>query len=91
MDSKRKAGDALQLLCQEFGVLECLTFDSFREKCGQGTQFMKQIQQHNINYHITEPDLHNQNLVESVIRELCQKWYRIMIQNSVPDKLCNYG
>ena len=59
MDSKRKAGDALGLFCQEFGVPEQLTFDSSKEQCGKGTQFMKQIRRHDINYHILEPDLHN--------------------------------
>ena len=38
-----------------------------------------------------EADLHNQNLVEGVICELCWKWYRIMIQNRVPEKLWDYG
>ena len=28
---------------------------------------MKQVQQHNIDYHMNETDLHNQNSVEGVI------------------------
>ena len=32
MDSKRKAGDALKLFCQEFGVPEKLTFDGSKEQ-----------------------------------------------------------
>ena len=91
MDSKRKAGDALRLFCQEFGVPERLTFDGSKEQCGKGTQFMKQIRRHDIDYHISEPDLHNQNPVEGVIRELRRKWYRIMIRNRVPEKLWDYG
>ena len=31
MDSKKKAGDALRLFCQEFGVPERLTFDGSKE------------------------------------------------------------
>ena len=69
---------------------EQLTFDGFKEKCGKRTQFMKQFRQHNIDYHITEPDLHNQNLAEGVICELCWKWYRIIIQNCIPEKLWDY-
>ena len=59
MDSKTKAGDALRLFCQEFGVPERLTFDGSKEQSMPGTQFMKQVRTHNIDYHISEPDLHN--------------------------------
>jgi hypothetical protein len=91
MNSKKKAGDALQLFCQEFGVPERLTFDGSKEQKEPGTEFMKQIRCHNIDYHISEPDLHNQNPVEGVIRELRRKWYRIMIKNQVPQQLWDYG
>jgi len=91
MDSKGKAGDALRLFCQEFGVPERLTFDGSREQTGKGTQFMKQIRRHDIDYHVTEPDQHNQNPVEGVIRELRRKWYRIMIRKRVPKELWDYG
>ena len=52
---------------------------------------MKQIRRHNIDFHISEPDMHNQNPVEGVIRELRRKWYRIMIQQRVPEQLWDYG
>ena len=91
MDSKSKAGDALRLFCQEFGVPEKLTFDGSREQTGKGTQFMKQVRRHDIDYHISEPDMHNQNPVEGVIRELRRKWYRIMIRKRVPKELWDYG
>ena len=91
MDSKRKAGEALRLFCQEFGVPEKLTFDGSKEQTGKGTQFMKQIRRHDIDYHVSEPDLHNQNPVEGVIRELRRKWYRIMIRKRVPKQLWDYG
>ena len=91
MDSKGKAGDALRLFCQEFGVPASLTFDGSQEQNGKNTQFMKQIRTHDINYHVSEPDQHNQNPVEGVIRELRRKWYRIMIRNRVPKELWDYG
>ena len=91
MDSKRKAGDALRLFCQEFGVPERLTFDGSKEQCEKGTKFMKQIRRHDINYHISEPDMHNQNPVEGPIRELRRKWYRLMIRNRVPENFWDYG
>ena len=70
MDSKKKTRDALRLFCQEFGVPEKLQFDGSKEQTAKGTTFMKQIRRHDIDYHISEADLHNQNPVEGVIREL---------------------
>ena len=91
MDSKKKAGNALRLFCQEFGVPERLTFDGSKEQSMPGTEFMKQVRQHDINHHISEPDLHNQNPVEGCIRELRRKWYRIMIKKRIPQQLWDYG
>ena len=91
MDSKSKAGDALRLFCQEFGVPERLTFDGSKEQTGKGTTFMKQVRRHDIDYHISEADLHNQNPVEGCIRELRRKWYRTMVQNRVPQDFWDYG
>ena len=64
MDKKSKAGDALRLFCQEIGVPERLTFDGSKEQTMKGTEFMKQVRTHNIDYHIAEADMHNQNQVE---------------------------
>ena len=91
MDKKSKAGDALRLFCQEFGVPEKLTFDGSKEQTGKNTSFMKQIKTHNIDYHVCEADLHNQNPVEGTIRELRRKWYRTMIRNRVPQQFWDYG
>ena len=91
MDSKRKAGDALRLFCSEFGVPEKLIFDGSKEQNGKDTEFMRQIRTHDIKYHVSEADLHNQNPVEGVIRELRRKWYRIMIRKRVPEAFWDYG
>jgi hypothetical protein len=91
MDSKRKADDALQTFCKEFGVPKKLTFDGLKEQCKPGTWFMKQIHTHDITYHISEADLHNQNPAEGVIGKIRQKWYRLMVWQRVPKQLWNYG
>ena len=91
MDSKRKAGDALRTFCKEFGVPEKLTFDGSKEQCQPGTRFMKQIRTHDISYHISEADLHNQNPAEGVIGEIRRKWYRLMVRKRVPKQLWDYG
>ena len=91
MNSKSKAGDALKLFCQEFGVPEKLTFDGSKEQGEKGTTFMKEVRKQGIDYHISEPSLHNQNPVEAVIGEIRRKWYRTMVRKRVPRQLWDYG
>ena len=91
MYSKSKAVDALKLFCQEFGVPEKLTFDGSKKQVCKGKTFMKEVHRQGIYYHISEPDLHNQNPVENLIREVRQKWYRTMVTKRVPRKLWDYG
>jgi hypothetical protein len=91
MDTKKKAGDALKEFCKEFGVPEKLTFDGSKEQKSKGTTFMKEIKKNDIDYHIIEPERHNQNPAEGVIRELRRKWFRIMVKKRVPRRFWDYG
>ena len=91
IDKKSKAGDALKLFCQEFGVPESLTFDGSKEQNGKNTQFMHQIKSHKIDHHVSEPDIKNQVLVEPVIGELRRRWFRTMIRKRVPPSLWDFG
>ena len=91
MDSKSKAGDVLRVFYMEFGVPYNLTFDGSKEQTSKNTEFMKQVRKHNIKYHISEPDMHNQNPAEGVIREIRKKWYRTMVRKRVPRRLWDYG
>ena len=91
MDSKSKCGNVLKLFCQKFGVPETLTFDSSKKKTKKNIMFIKQIRINDIKYHIYEPDLHKNNPVEGVIRELRRKWFIIMIRKRIPRKLWGYG
>ena len=59
MDSKKKAGNALRLFCQEFGVPEKLTFDGSKEQTSKNTTFMKQIRRHDIDSQLTTMYLNN--------------------------------
>ena len=70
MDTKRKAGDALRTFCQEFGVPDKLTFDGSKEQGHRMPKFIKQIRKSNIDFHVIEPDHHNQNPCEGVIRDV---------------------
>ena len=40
-----------------------------------------------IDYHIGESDLHKQNQIESVIREVRRKWYLAMVKKRVTRQL----
>ena len=91
MDTKCKAGDALRTFCQEFGVPDKLTFDGSKEQGHRKTKLMKQTRKSNIGFHVIEPDRHNQNPCEGVIREVRCKWIRTMIPKRVPRRLWDYG
>ena len=52
---------------------------------------MKEIGKHNINYHVSEVDRHNENPVEGIIREIRRKWFRTMVRRRVPRSLWDYG
>ena len=91
MDYKSKAGYALKLFCKQLGVTEKLTFDGYKEQACKLATFMKQVHRQGIDYHISEPDLHNQNTVEGFIRELRRKWYHTMVKERVPRQIWDYG
>ena len=52
MDSKKKAGDALYLFCQEFGVPEKWTFDGSKEQGSKDTTFMIEVRKNGIDFTI---------------------------------------
>ena len=52
---------------------------------------MHQIRKNDIDYHVIEPERHNENPAEGVIREVRRKWYRAMIRKRVPKKFWDYG
>ena len=70
MNKKGKSSDVLEEFCRYFGVPEHLTFDRSREQTFKGTAFMKTARRYNIDYQISEPNLHNQNPAGVVIHEL---------------------
>ena len=91
MDRNSKAGESLRTFVNEHGVHADLTSDSSKEQTNKRNKFIKQVQKNDINHHVIEPDRHNQNPVEGVIRELRQKWFRVMVRKQVPRRLLDYG
>ena len=55
-----------------------------------GTDFIKQIKKHSIKCHTIEPDFHNQNAAEGVIRDVRRKRYRLKVFTNIPNRLWGY-
>jgi hypothetical protein len=91
MDSKAKAGDALRVFCQEYGVPERLVHDGAKEMTGKKTEFQSQVSKHDIITRCSEPNLHNQSPAEGVVREVRRKWFRVMFRKRVPKIFWDYG
>ena len=81
----------MKLFISQYGAPEFLTFDGAAEQCKRGTLFMKQVSIQNIKHYISERNYPNQNGAEGVIREIRQRWYRIMINKHIPQRLWDYG
>ena len=75
MDTKKKVGEALRVFCQEFGVPERLTMDGAPHQVGQNSAFMKELRKQGIDFQVIEPEPHNQNPEEGIIREIQRKWF----------------
>ena len=73
MDTKKKVGEALRVFCQEFGVPERLTMDGAPDQVGQNSSFMKEVQKQGIDFQVIEPERHNQNPAEGIVREIRSK------------------
>jgi hypothetical protein len=91
MDSKSKAGDALHTFCREYGATKKLRFDGSKEQTGKNREFQRQIWKHNIQQHVSEPNMHNQSPAEGVVREVRRKRYRVMFRKNVPKIFWDYG
>jgi hypothetical protein len=73
MDSKSKAGDALNTFFREFGAPEKLQIDGSKEQTGKNIEFQRHIRKHSIQQHESEPNMHNQSPAERVVREVRKK------------------
>ena len=60
--------------CKEFSIPENPKFDCFKEQDCKGATFMKEVHRQGINYITSEPEIHNQNPFEGIIREVRRKW-----------------
>ena len=77
--------------CQEFGVPERLTMDGAKEQIGSNSEFMHQIWKNIIDFHVIEPEWHNQNPAEGVIREAGEALRVFCQELGVPERLTMDG
>ena len=59
MESKAMAGEALQQLGLEYGIIENLTVAGSKEQTAKGSLFMQRMKKNDVKFHITEPYRHN--------------------------------
>ena len=58
---------------------------------GEGTEFMKSIKKHSINWNVTEPYSHCQNWAEYGIKNFKLKWKSTMQRKGLSPRLWDYG
>ena len=56
MESKALAGDALKEFITDYGVPDKIIMDGAGQQTGKRSTFMEQVQNHHIDYHVTEPE-----------------------------------
>ena len=83
-------GDSLLDFIHDFGVPEHLTSDGASSQGGKNTKSMKGVRFHSIKHKTSGPRRFNENPVESAIREIKRRWYRMMDKKCIPMRLWDY-
>ena len=91
MEKNSLSGQVLRKLIADFGVTDRLFCDGSKDHTAKGTDFIKEVQKNGIDLHVTKPGRHNQSKVEGVIREMCKKWFGVMLRKKVLHILWYYG
>ena len=61
------------------------------DQVGRNSEFMEEVQKWGIDFQVIEPERHNQNLAEWIIREIRRYWFRIFFRKKVPKYFWDYG
>ena len=91
MDKNSSARQALKQFIADFGIPDRIICDGLGEQTGKRMEFTATVRKHGTDIHLTEPDQHNQSKVKGVIRELCKRWFQVMLKERVPNRLWDYG
>ena len=63
--------------------------DGAPDKIGRNSAFMKEVRKQEIDFEVIEPERHNQNPSEGIIREIWCKWFQVMFRKKVPKEFCD--
>ena len=77
----------LKRFVKEYGSPYEMISDGSKEQTGRRTEFANLLRRYDVNHKIIEPERHNQNPCEGVIRELRKKWYRTIFRSNCPKVL----
>ena len=72
IDKKSECHESLKEFVNKYGAPLEMISDGVKEQTGRKTQFSRILNKHDIHHRITEPERHNQNPCEGVIRELVE-------------------
>ena len=91
ISQKSECHEPLKRFVKEYGSPYEMITDGSKEQCGRKTEFASTLRKYDIYHKIIEPERHNQNPCEGVIRELRKRWYRTIFKSNCPRSLWNYG
>ena len=89
-DNGEQIGQSINDFIYEWGVPEHLTFDRAMAQRGRNTPFMKAIQKHNIDWHVSQPRTPKENPAEGSIREVKRRYYRMKEKYGMHDRLWDF-
>jgi hypothetical protein len=72
----------------DYRAPEFLITDGSKEQIGAHSQFRAKCCKNNIHHQkVSEPERHNQNPAEGVIREARKRWFRTVFKTNCPQRL----
>ena len=83
MEKKSLAGQGLREVIGDVGVMDRLVCNGSKDQTSKGEYFMKGVYKHGIYLYVTNPYSLNQSKIEGVIREMCKKWFHVVLRKKV--------
>ena len=91
IETKSDAHDPIDMFVNDYGAMDILISDGGAEQVGRHTQFQAKLRKYDIKSKVAEPDRHDQNPAEGVIRDIRKRWYRQIFKTNCPRRIWNYG
>lgn len=87
---KSNCHEPLKKFIRKYGAPYEMISAGSKEQIIRKTEFSNTLRKYDIFHKIIEPERHNQNLCEGVIRELRKKWYQTIFRSNCPRALWCY-